>query len=96
MKLAIMVTEWNYYGGTMVAITLRNIPPELHRDLKQQAQVNHRSLNGEILVCLELAMKINPLNLEETLERARRIRELTSHYVATEDELTQLKNEGRE
>ncbi len=80
----------------MVAITLKNIPSELYENLKQQAQANHRSLNGEILACLELAMKIKPLDVQETLERARRIRKLTAHYVATDDELTRLKNEGRE
>jgi hypothetical protein len=85
-----MVSKWCHYGGTMVAITLRNIPPELYEDLKQQARVNHRSLNGEILVCLELAMKIKPLNVEETMERARRIRELTADYVATGQELLLL------
>ncbi len=80
----------------MVAITLKNIPPDLYENLKQQAKANHRSLNGEILARLELAMRIKPLNVEETLEHARILREATAHYVITDEELTKFKNEGRE
>ena len=79
----------------MVAITLKNIPPELYESLKQRSRENHRSLNGEILACLELATRIRPINVEETLERTRRIRELTAHYMVTDEELSRFKNEGR-
>ena len=33
----------------MATITLKNIPADLHRDLKKRAEQHHRSLNKEII-----------------------------------------------
>ncbi len=41
-------------------------------------------------------MKIKSLDMQDTLEKARRIRELAAYYGATDDEPTRLKSEGRE
>ncbi|PYJ69847.1 MAG: hypothetical protein DME76_07555 [Verrucomicrobia bacterium] len=38
-------------------ITLKNIPPELHRRLKKRAQERHRSLNKEIISTLNSATR---------------------------------------
>ena len=80
----------------MVTVTLKNIPPELYERLKIQAKNNHRSINKEAISILERALSIPPLDVASTLERTRKIRELTAHYVITDDELTKWKNEGRE
>lgn len=37
----------------MLTLTLKNIPEDLHARLKQSAEKNRRSLNGEILARLE-------------------------------------------
>jgi plasmid stability protein len=37
----------------MPALTIKGLPDRLYRSLKRQAQVHRRSLNGEIIVCLE-------------------------------------------
>lgn len=34
-------------------ITLKNVPPELHKSLKEQAKLHKRSLNMEAIHCLE-------------------------------------------
>jgi plasmid stability protein len=34
-------------------LTLKNIPQPLHAALKRRAKAHHRSLNSEIMVCLE-------------------------------------------
>ena len=39
----------------MATITLKNIPAELHRELKKRAEENHRSLNKEIIATLKSA-----------------------------------------
>ena len=39
----------------MPAVTVRNIPGDLYQALKQAARAHHRSLNGEIVACLETA-----------------------------------------
>lgn len=80
----------------MVTVTLKNIPPELYERLKIQAKNNHRSINKEAISILEKALSIPPLDIASTLERTRKIRERTAHYVITDEELTKWKNEGRE
>ncbi|RJP51964.1 MAG: Arc family DNA-binding protein [Anaerolineaceae bacterium] len=80
----------------MVTITIKNIPEEIYERIKTQAKVNHRSINGEILSILEQAISIPPIDVEETLKRAKKIRELTAHYVITADEIEKFINEGRE
>lgn len=37
----------------MATITLKDVPAELHRRLKEGAERNRRSMNSEALVCLE-------------------------------------------
>lgn len=37
-------------------ITLKNVPPELHRSLKELAKKHKRSLNQEAIHCLEEAL----------------------------------------
>lgn len=80
----------------MVTITLKNVPPEIYERIKIQAKNNHRSINGEILSILEQAISIPPIDVKATLERTRKLREMTAHYVITNEELTKWKNEGRE
>jgi antitoxin FitA len=40
----------------MATITLKDIPEDLHQVLKQRAQKHGRSLNKEVLACLEAAV----------------------------------------
>jgi plasmid stability protein len=79
----------------MVAITVKNIPVELYERVKERAKTNHRSINNELITILEQSLLPTPINVTEALERTRRIRELTAHYVITDKEITRMKNEGR-
>ncbi len=89
-----MVPKWNH-EEKMVTITIKNIPPEVYERLKVQAKKNRRSINGEVISIIEKAVSIPPIDVKETLERTRKLRELTAHYVITNEELTRWKNEGR-
>ena len=80
----------------MVTITLKNVPPEIYERIKIQAKNSHRSINGEILSILEQAISIPPIDVKTTLERTRKLREMTADYVITADEIEKLINEGRE
>jgi antitoxin FitA len=91
-----MVPKRNQKGVFMNNLTIKNIPVEIYERLKVQAKNNHRSINKEIISILEHTLSIPPLDVAATLERARKIRELTAHYVITDEELTKWKNEGRE
>jgi plasmid stability protein len=59
----------------MATITLKNIPAELHRQLKKRAEEHHRSLNKEIIATLKSAasenVRLDPTNLEESVRQAR-------------------------
>ncbi len=79
----------------MITLTIKNVPPEIYERLKIQAKNNHRSINGEVISIIQQALTIAPLDVKATLERTRKIRELTAHYVITDEELTKWKNEGR-
>ena len=59
----------------MATITLKNIPADLHRDLKKRAEEHHRSLNKEIIATLKGAtsgaIPLDSTKLEESVRRAR-------------------------
>ena len=81
----------------MATVTIKNIPEEIYEKIKLQAKANHRSLNSEIISIFEHAVqKRTPEDVKMILERARKVRELTAHYVISDEELTQWKKEGRE
>jgi plasmid stability protein len=79
----------------MVAVTLKNIPIELYERVKQNAKTNHRSINSELIAIIEQSVMPQPLDVKAWLEKARQLREMTAHYVISDEELTGLKNEGR-
>ncbi len=61
----------------MSTVTIKNIPDDLYENLKRAAAANHRSINGEVIVCIERAVGARKIDEEEVLQRARRLRELT-------------------
>ena len=79
----------------MPAITLKNIPDNLYLQLKEAAQTHHRSLNSEILYCVERTLGTHKIDVSEHLTVARALRAKTDAAPITNDELTALKNEGR-
>jgi len=79
----------------MPTITVKNIPPEIYARLKQTAQANHRSVNSEIIACIERAVSCQPFDPETILRRARQLREKTAEYAISDEEFNQAKNTGR-
>jgi len=57
------------------AITLKNIPDDIYARLKQSANENHRSINKEVIACLEQVLLAKQATAEAHLARAREIRE---------------------
>jgi hypothetical protein len=53
-------------------------------------------MNGEILSILEGAVSLLPIDVEITLEGARKVCELTAKYTITADEIEKMINEGGE
>ena len=79
----------------MTTITVKNIPPELYQRLKQAANSSHRSINSEIIACIERAVRSQQIDPEMLLVNARRLRSRTASFLITDDEFSETKREGR-
>ncbi len=72
-----MVLKWNHsWGASAMAttITLKNLPDDLYQRLKEAAKANHRSLNSEVIACLEKNLLSAQVYPQERLNRARQLR----------------------
>ncbi len=79
----------------MATITVKNIPDEIYNRLKQAAAANRRSVNSEIIVCVERAVMSNRTDPEKFLETTRRLRGLTAMHPISDEEFNRAKTAGR-
>lgn len=79
----------------MPALTIKNIPDDLYDRLKEAARVHRRSLNGEILYCVERVLIPYKIDVSDHLTTARNLREKTAAYKLTDELLDSAKNKGR-
>ena len=79
----------------MPTITLKGLPDALYERLKQQAEANRRSLNSEVIVCLEQATTYQPTDAASVLARIARMQETLKVQPITDFEINAAKNEGR-
>ena len=78
----------------MVTFTVKGLPEEMHRKLKERARNNHRSLNSEVIACLEDSLTSRPIRVDEFLTRIGRIRRNVGGQL-TDRQIAELKNRGR-
>jgi plasmid stability protein len=78
----------------MPTLTLKDVPPEVHRRLKARAVRNRRSLNREAIECLRAATHAAPIDPETLLAKARALREQVSGHL-TQRDLEVAKRAGR-
>jgi plasmid stability protein len=79
----------------MATVTVKNIPDEIYEKLKRAAKMNHRSINSEIIACIERAVGSRQIDPEAVLANARRLRAQVSGPPITDLELAQAKTAGR-
>ena len=79
----------------VTTLTVKNIPDDLYAQLKQRAEMNRRSINSEIIICIERTIRSSRIDPETVLVRARKLREKSSEYIVTEDEFNRAKTTGR-
>ncbi len=79
----------------MATLTIKNIPDAVYKQLKLKAGEHRRSLNQEVIACLERSTGSAPLDTEAFLARAREIRKLVKGPPLTERRLQQFKRAGR-
>ena len=79
----------------MTTFTVKNIPPDLYKKLKKSADLNRRSINSEIIVCIEKSVESQAIDSDKLLIKARKLRNLTADHPLNNQELTQIKDAGR-
>ena len=80
----------------MTTFTVKNIPPKIYEKLKKSAELNRRSINSEIIVCIEKTVHSQAIDIETVLMKARKLRSLTRSVPITDDELMLAKVDGRQ
>lgn len=76
----------------MSTVTIKNIPEKLHQKLKRNASRNHRSLNSELIACLENSVGAASVRTELLLACAHGIRSKIGGQL-TEERLCEFKSE---
>lgn len=79
----------------MPTLTIKNIPDELYSRLKETAKAHRRSMNSEILYCIERAVCPHKVDISEHLSIAKALRAKTVNHPLTEEQLDTAKNESR-
>jgi plasmid stability protein len=79
----------------MATVTVKNIPDDLYERLKAAAEADRRSINSEIILCIEQAVASRRIDPEKVLESARRLRALTADHPIDDEEFNRAKAEGR-
>lgn len=78
----------------MPSITIKNIPESIYTKLKQQAEAQHRSMNSEIIACLEKSVEPKRITPDEILHQARMLRKKVRGTLSSE-EIRDAINTGR-
>lgn len=79
----------------MATLTIKNVPELVVKRLKQQATVQHRSLNFQVISCLEQMTHSVPVDTDALLARARALRRMPKGVKVTDRLLGELKTIGR-
>lgn len=79
----------------MASITIKNIPDELYEKLRITANLHRRSINSEMINCLESVLLPKKLTISEKLQRAKLIRSKIKSDTVNPDEISKAISEGR-
>lgn len=79
----------------MPTLTIRNILDALYERLNQSVEAHRRSLNSEVLVCLEQSLQRPRRDAEQILARIPNVRKKASRCWLTDEILAEAKQQGR-
>lgn len=79
----------------MANLNLKNIPDDLYDRLKQSASANRRSINSELIVCLEKNFLPQRVSVDENLNKIRALRKRVNAKKISAKEITNAKHLGR-
>lgn len=76
-------------------ITLKGVPDDVYDRLKLSAETNRRSLNSEVIACLETLLLPKKTTAIQHLEAIRAIRGRLPQEAFRHEDIDRLKREGR-
>ncbi len=76
-------------------LTLKNIPEDVYDRLKLSAQAHRRSMNSEVIVCLESILLPRRVTSNERLQRARALRAALPEGGFQAEEIDAFKRQDR-
>ena len=79
----------------MPTITIKNIPNDLYEKLKKTAHEHRRSINSEIIMCIERNVSSRRVQADDFLKRLETIQRQISLPPLTDQLLLKAKQEGR-
>lgn len=79
----------------MANLTLKNVPDDLYHRLKETANLHHRSINSEIIVCLEKTLMPQRCTADEHLAKAQALRQRVKTKKISAKEIMEAKQHGR-
>ena len=83
------------WGAVMPTLTIKNIPIPLVKRLKTQATRHRRSLNLEVIACLETVTHSTPVDVDRLLADVRHLRPSLHHARLTNRLIDRFKTHGR-
>jgi plasmid stability protein len=89
-----MIPFWNHQEASMASMTVKDVPEKLHRRLKARALAHRRSLNSEIIACLEAAADAQKVDPDALLARVASLRDRVAGRL-TDTDLAALRSAGR-
>lgn len=79
----------------MPSFTIKDLPAPVHLRLKERAAMNHRSLNQEVIACLERAVGAERFDAEQWLREAEALRAGLKLKPLSDRELRAVRSAGR-
>ncbi|MBN1378851.1 MAG: Arc family DNA-binding protein [Gammaproteobacteria bacterium] len=79
----------------MPALTIKNIPDDLYRELKHIAEQHQRSINSEVIMCLQNTLLPKRTSPEDRLQNIRALRSRVRNSAVSLKDIDQAINEGR-
>ena len=79
----------------MRTITVKKIPDDLYNKLKEKAGINHRSINSEIIMCIESAVRSKRIDPDAFIARIEILQKEITIPALTDDIIFEAKEQGR-
>jgi plasmid stability protein len=79
----------------MANLTVKNIPEPLYLRLKEAAKQHHRSLNSELIACLEKNLLSSRIDVQAHIAAARALRAQVDAKQVSLREIEEFKSQGR-